>query len=184
MISISKLRQATRLGADRDHELTLHRDSVIALWEQTTKGLWNAREGHVQLKELTTDRRRRIGLELRPVTSVTTVEAKSPGDSSWTTLTTKQYEVVNSTLLRVGRFWSPLVRITYDGGYSATTCPEDIQNALLLQVRFAMERHQGEGLISRSRAIAGGSNVQFLEQAYVHPTFKAVARHHTRKSVT
>lgn len=182
MLKIEDLRKALELPPEKDLDLEVLRDEVIALWESVTGRLWNGRDNHVEEFSLLKDDDSIIWLNLWPITEVTKVEVRGITQSAFTELTDDQYVVgPENRLRRLNAFWLYNVKVTYKGGYDESTCPSEIRNVLLLQARFMKERHSNERIFAKGSSMQGGST-QFYEEAYLHPSFKRLATIMKRKA--
>lgn len=182
MLKIEDLRRALQLPPDNDGELELIREEVVSLWESTTGRLWNIREDHVEEFSLLKNDDSIIWLNLWPIDAVSLVEVREITQSAYSELAADQYVIgPENRLRRLNNFWTPNVKVTYDGGYDEDTCPPDVRNVLLLQARFMKERHSNERIFAKGSSMQGGST-QFYEEAYLHPTFKRLASIMKRKA--
>lgn len=189
MISLVWLRARLGLDPSRDDQLTRLRDDVVALWESRTNRLWTERTDHVQAYRLGEkyERKGPLRLELIPATSVSKVEEWEDGESA-DELAADEYAVVESrSLVKVARvtarypsLWLPNVQVTYSGGLAVADVPDDIKEALAIQVQYILNRHSGERSIL-SGITGPGGGVQFMVSADVHPHFKAQALLHRRR---
>ncbi len=186
MISLKELRDRLGLKPSDDDRLRIIRKNVIALWAARTNRLWNARTDHVeefQLEEYY-QRRSPIWLALTPVSSIGKIEVWSDGNEASPTELGSGYwkllaDVGKVTRLAQTTCWHRNVRVTYSGGYSDTTSPEDIRETLAIQAQYILHRHSGErSVMSGVSGLSG--NVQFMVSADVHPHFKAQAKLHRR----
>lgn len=187
MIALKDLRDRLGLNPADDDRLKIIRDAVVALWEARTNRLWEFRTGHEQefrLDELY-ERRGSLWLDLCPVTAVSLVEEWNDGDDV-EELDADEFALIRArriiplTSLSVGPTWLQNVRVTYDGGYDDTDCPEDIREALAIQAQYVLHRHKGERSVLSGISGPGGS-VQFMVSADIHPHFKAQVKLHARK---
>ena len=181
MLNIQRLREKLKFDPLEDHKLNDLRDSIIGLWEELTNGLWNYRVGHLQILELPSTDLKKVYLELRPVVSVSLVEEKdSVWDATWRILASTEYFLLGANAIRrVSGFWKTSVRITYIGGYTDTTCPKDIQRALIVQSQFQVQRNKDEKITVKSEGFEGGSEAYL--QASIHPYFQSVVSNRRRK---
>ena len=176
VITIQKLREAIQLPATSEIEVELLRDQVISLWEETTKRLWNARTGHIQILTMRTTRMSTVYPELLPVSSYTSVEHRKAGDD-WVELETDDYIDLGAKLRKISGYWYEYVRLTYSGG--TDEADEMIQRALITQAQFMVSRFAKDKIATQSQNFEGGAGV-FL-RADLHPLFKTLAKQYSRK---
>jgi len=155
---------------------------VTAQFEQLTARKWEQSAGEVWLTRVN-ERSLVIWIPITPVTAVTLVESRLMAESAWSTIEATEYELVDGPsgeLQRLARYWEDRVRITYTGGHTASTCPADVQNALVTQARFLSQRRRPEAIALKGKAMKDGSS-EFMERADYHPLFKSVAASHVRR---
>lgn len=184
MITVAELRERVLANASHETLLAGLRSAVVALWEAKTAGKWDYVASEQIVLRPDNGRVKSIWLPRRPVASVTTVEERGEGSSTWTTLETDDFVIANNStgeIERINTFWAANLRVTYSGGYTATTCPGDIKEALIIQARYMLERYDGEKLTVRGQSFGKGA-VSFLEAADMHPLFKSIAALHRRAS--
>ena len=173
MISVGRLSEFLKFPASQAAEVERIRLEVIELFEKLTNGLWNTRAGYVQVEE-PGEEQRYLWLRLLPVVTLTSVEGKGLSDAAWTAISTSGYAVLRGKQVRslLGS-WPDLVQITYDGGYDDTTCPPEVQRALMLQAEFTYSRNrEGRGALV-SEGFPGGGQTTF-GKADLHPFFAKV----------
>lgn len=178
MISLSKLRAELRLPVTDEEALADLRTAVIDQWEEATGRPWAAREDYVETF-CTPGDASVLFLGLTPVTAMVKVEERDLDDSTWEELDATDYVADGHRLERLGAYWARRVRVTYDGGYTETTCPGDIRAALAVQAKFMLARHANGMVAIKSNTGEGGSGV--YEDADVHPYFRRVAMGRRRK---
>lgn len=165
-----------------DSGLQSLRDAVVAQFEELTGYLWNARTGYVEILENTLrDCADVVWLSLSPVTTLTTVEEKARASgATWTALASTDYELIGAhRLTKLTGSFEDLVRVTYTGGYSDTTCPSAIANALLAQAKFLASRLDDQKIAISQQAFEAGSTT--LLSPDVHPLFASCVKTHWRK---
>lgn len=187
MITIPEFRALLEWDPDKDAELKDVLTEVIADWEMLTGRPWQKQTGRVEEIRVEHHLDTFLWLALTPVLAVTKVEERVAGSADWSTLESTGYYLKASTgrLERLGGAWRPFVRVTYDGGYDATTCPAQVKRALVLQARFLQARMSDANLIVRGKSVsgrAGGSEATFLTREDFHPRFAKLAAQHRRKT--
>ena len=181
MISKNELRQFLDLRADDDLQVSALRLAVIEAFEATTGGLWNARTWHVEERELATDRISTVFTRLRPITSMTTVEHRRRSETTFAELlaSANAFFVVGDNRVQVtSGYFRPIVRLTYDGGWTDLTSPADVRMALKIQAQFILKRHSGDKAITTSQGLEGATT-SFMA-ASLHPEFKRVTKLYRR----
>lgn len=187
MIPISKLRERLKLPADQDSQYADIKASVVSLWEEETKRLWDRRVGYVEVLRVPPCTRKVLFLGLWPIEVVTKVEERTVDTADWTEIpSTDWLQTRENRLERLGAFWLPVVRVTYTGGYVAadptvgqTKTPADVAEALLVQADFQLRRNRGQHMELRSQNFEGGAGV--YETGTLHPFFKRLAAQKVRK---
>lgn len=183
MIKLSRLRTALGLEAKDDANLTAYRAKVVSLWERATGLKWDERTGFVETIE--TEPRTvtlYVWLSLQQVGTISKVEVRNFSDSDWEELdtsSTERYLILGQKLRRLNDRWKELVRVTYDGGFAEA--PEDIQQALIIQIKFELQRLADEKLASKAENFGKGS-VGFLETASWHPYFAKLVKQYRKKA--
>lgn len=189
MISVSDFRARSSVVVDDDTVLEKAIASAIATWETATKRLWARRVDHVERVEPESERISTIILELQPVESVSLVEERFGGpNTAFVALdSATAYELEGARKVRrYGGWFAPHVRITYTGGYvepgapEGAVTPEDIQEAILTQAAYAIERRSDGKLVVQSQNFEGGGGV-FLPADY-HPVFRTAVTAYRRKA--
>lgn len=186
MIDLSLLRRELSPSQDQEEYLTDIRDEVVALFEEVTGGLWNARTSYVEEFRFEARRIRSFWPKLRPVTTVTSLKWKWDRDDDYEDVDADEYERVDDRFIREhsrnrDAFWYPYVQLTYDGGYTETTCPADIRRACVLQAKFMTARNSDGRLITKSQNFEGGAGV--YEENWLHPFFKRITKQKVRAQV-
>ena len=184
MIPISVFREGVGLQAGDENDLKLLRLTVINLWENLTKRLWNTRSAHVQYINIghRTSTTQSLWLDLWPVSDLTKIEQRD-ADEDWATVDSDEYvqqgrrQVVRKSSSNF-RFWKHFVRVTYDGGTDEAS--EDIQLALITQAKFMRTRLSKDQITMQSQNFEGGAGVML--RADLHPFFKTLVQTHKRKS--
>lgn len=183
MISISRMRENIPALASKDAELEALRSAVEQQFEELTGFLWAERTAYVAVLEnsLRGEERDTVWVPLAPVTALTLVEEKmrSPG-AAWSTVASTDYELVGQRRLnKLTGDWADLVRVTLTGGYSDTTCPADLQNALLVQAKLLQAR-TSDTMIALSQQAVEKTSANLLAPD-LHPLFAQAVRSRRRK---
>jgi len=187
MITLTELRALVDWDPQKDGELDDVLAEVISDWEMLTGRPWQKQTGRVDEIRVEHHLDTLLWLPLTPVLAITTVEERSAGSGDYSTLTASSYHLTASSgrLERLAGAWKPNVRVTYDGGYDATTCPSQIKRALALQARFLAARLASPNLIVKGKSVGGraggGGEATFFERADFHPRFIKLAQNHRRR---
>lgn len=189
MITFGKLRSMhPDIPSDHEQESVAAIASAVDQFEKRTNRLWKEREDHVELVRTTHGAARSLFLELWPVAEITKLEVRGAwhdGVSSlageWEELTPDEDFMLSAEneVVRIdGLNWPPLVRVTYDGGYTDDEAPEDVLHAIAIQARFIQSRYDGDKLVASSVSMEGGGTNYVSSKA--HPLFDDTAKRHRR----
>ena len=177
MITSSEVRSSVELNPAKDEVVTDLRLAVIALWERLTCLLWDARTDYVEIVTPNGTEDTMIWLQLQNPSIPTLIEELI--DGTWTTVASTDYYLIRTRLTRKTGFWASHVRVTYSGGYSATTCPADIKRALIVQAGFMYQRLADDKLIIK--AVSLNNKTGLYEDADYHPYFRQTVAKYMRK---
>ena len=181
MISMLELRTRNQVSAAvGEDRLKALRDAAISLWETATDGLWTEA---LRVERVRVPRRKRtIRLQARPLTALTQVRVRTSESADWTILVGdvdfERDDDATSALRRIGQEWEELVEVTYTGGYTDSTSPLIVREALAIQVAFMIERDDSSRVAVRDASILD-SQTSYL-RAEMHPRFRSLARSHRR----
>lgn len=179
MIRLKDLRKELRAVASAEDSLEGLRDAVVEQFEQMTGLLWNQRTGYVETSQIWPGQEV-VFLSLRPVSSITSVEERRRSDTEYSELATSKYALDGHRLVRLDSlFWDGIVKVTYSGGYTETTCPADVRLALLKQAAFLTARTGNDKIAVKSLSRQGASGD--LEVANYCPLFITTARSRARR---
>lgn len=180
MIDISDVRQLVKMDPAQEPVFQGWVDTAIAMWESATRRLWNYRAGYVQtftLLELLERRRRRLWLDLAPLSAVTASEwclANGPTTALAIAATDYAFDANTREVIRVRCSpWAEVTQFTMTGGYTVDTCPAHIKRALVIQTAYMSARTTGPALIANSQAFEKGSTSYMT--ADLHPLFRELA---------
>lgn len=199
MITLEDVRDEEQFAPGDEGKVQRIIDRTIALWETQTGRLWKRRTCHTQLWTLRTPEKRsarNLWTKLRPIETMTLKEWQiNEAESSADLLAPNgdDYQLLGDEgkIIRVGAAaWGEFVKAEYTGGYidshqksppiGAAVVPDDVVEALVIQVIFRMRRHRGDRLIMSSQAFEAGST-NFLS-ADQHPIFKQAVKARRRRA--
>lgn len=182
MLDIALARDALGLKAEDDKKVRRAVDAVIALWESRTNRLWNLRTGFVH--EIRPDKfSKTVWVPLYPITSIV-AEQRQQSDDTFETLDAGDFHTVTERgrVTLASSEWLDIVKFTITGGHDIDNvpAPADVIDAMLTQLAFTVNRNVGDKIAQSSQGFEGGSS-SFLSPD-MHPTFKATARAHRRRT--
>jgi len=183
MIKLETFRQGVGLTAGDEDDLKLLRLTVIKMWEEATKRLWNSRTDHVETHSIGDQKEKAsLWLDLWPVTSITSIYERDL-DEDFALVDSDEYNLTGRRqIVRVSqtnwRYWKSFVQVTYTGGIDEAD--EDIQLALIAQAKFMRTRLAKEQITVQSQNFEGGAGVMLRPD--FHPMFKMLAKLHKKKS--
>ncbi|MEE8164384.1 MAG: hypothetical protein V3T64_02340, partial [Myxococcota bacterium] len=181
------VRDELGLDANEDKKTQRLTNAVIALFERRTNRLWNKRTGFVH--EQTVDiHTKTIWVPLFPIETISIVhfdDADDPDTIAATDIVVLKRRgrislIASSSTQRIISSFARNVTSTITGGHSVggDEAPEDVIEALLLQLKFALTRHSNDKIAQSTQGFEGGSTT-FLG-ADLHPHFKSVVKSHRR----
>lgn len=152
-------------------------DTVIGLFENATGGLYNYDDAYVELI-FPDEKDVYIFPKLHPILSLTKIEELIAGD--WELVDPTTYSFTDRKIFDVNlNEWSYPIRVTYEGGYDETTCPQEIKTALAVQIGFMSDRLDSHKLAVDKLGISTGATTTFLDADY-HPLFKRMVEKYRR----
>jgi hypothetical protein len=179
LISIVKLRTLLARDPNSDGLVLQRLRQVQTQFEKFTGRLFCHRVDHTQKIRLRKDRF--VRLSLCPVESITSIHswADTVAQSSAAPLEVVGYpfDFASGVFLDNCK-WQNNIQVVYTGGYDEKTCPEDIQNAIQLQVSFLLDRMSPQNSSSRGRSLGNGSTNFIADD--MHPIFKQACKFYMR----
>jgi hypothetical protein len=182
MITTAELKQYVKLDPNDDRvKAQSVIDSVVDMFESMTRRLWVYREAYAQTTRVD-DHDLYFWLDLFPVMSLSLTEwSPRSGQSSAVVIDADDYYLKAATgrveRLRHGR-WLGFIQATITGGYTPTTAPPRIKQALIAQVSFVMKRLSQNTIDVSSLAFEKGSTTMLTPD--LHPLFREVADQESR----
>lgn len=179
MISLLKLRSRIPVATDQAILVEEIRESVMDQFESLSGWIWREYTDEVVVLEPDTERSLTLCIPYKNITTLTTVRTRSLGNATWTTLPVTSYDSAElNRLVRIGQTWEELIELTITGGYAAA--PEDIQEALITQAKFQLDRFSDEKISINSQGSKGGS-AQYIDSPH-HPHFLRVVDYYRRRA--
>lgn len=181
ILNLVEVRSFVGTDPKDDAAIKLKINSVCSLWDRLTNRKW-ARDTITKIFE-PEQRTIYFWSPLAPIETISLVEwDKTQTEDDAVAVDEADYSVnVETGEVRRLRdeFWLPFVKATVLGGYTVTTLPADVKEALMLQIKFSMARNSSDKLIWKS--ISGAKSTASLIDSEYHPEFKALSRRLRRK---
>ncbi len=187
MLDIALVRDELGLDASQDAKTQRLTNAVIALFERRTNRLWNKRTAFVH-EQTVPVHTKTIWVPLFPIETISIDhfdDADDPDTLAAGDITVLQRRgrislISSSSTQRIISTFARNVVSTITGGHSVggDEAPDDVIEALLLQLKFALNRHSGDKISQSAQGFEGGSTT-FIG-ADLHPHFKSAAKSYRR----
>jgi hypothetical protein len=170
--------------------------AAIEMFERYTNRLWNYRTNYVEYYRPVYDNSF-IYPALYPIDALAITEwVEGVTEAEGTLLDPSAYvtDLKNGVIRRLGgplpysgntadyvpldSYWLANVKTVITGGYTSGTCPPDVKDAIITQVRYSISRNNAQKLDVASSGGKGGSAT--FETDHLHRDFRAMARFYRR----
>lgn len=199
MITLEDIRAEQAFSPSQEPRVARIIKGTIALWERQSGRLWNRRTSYDQLWTLRTPNQRRssqLFTKLKPIEALTLIEWDLNQDEAQAAMLNPDgddYQLIadqGKVIRSDSAPWRYFVKATYDGGYidghqasppiGAAVVPDDVLEALIIQVVFSLRRHDGDKVVMAEQAFEAGT-ARYLS-ADVHPVFLKAAKARRRRA--
>jgi hypothetical protein len=176
MISIQTLRSWVDVTKENEVLVRSTLASVLQQFYKGTNKVWEAATDKEFLIQPSNEWQAYLFIGMEAMSGVTSVQERDLPSDAWTDLVEDtDYTVLGSSIENLrDESWGRYVRVLASGGYAEDACPDDVKEAIGLEVLRIINRNNKDRIAIDSQLLTDNGTTKFNPIGERHPAFVRV----------